>query len=64
VTVLQSGTTKKYEEGWESAFGGKKRPAKKGKAQGGNISGGKAKAASRKKAAGKKESKPAVRKKK
>ena len=63
MTVLHSGTTKKYEEGWETVFGGKKRPAKRGKTKAGKISGGKAKAASRKKAAGKKKAKPAVRKK-
>jgi hypothetical protein len=48
VTVLHSGTTKKYVEGWEIIFGsGTKSSAKKGKA----------KPASRKKSSGKKAAK-------
>lgn len=62
VTVLHSGTTKKYVEGWENVFGGgKKKTAGKNKGSakagrktsGGKMAGGKAKAAGRKKAAGK-----------
>lgn len=63
MTVLHSGTTKKYVEGWENIFGGKKQSAGKAKGKPGKMAGGKAKAASRKKAAGKKPAKAAAKKK-